>query len=85
MLRKHKNPSAELSADLLEFIARIVGPLHKRTGLSRKAICDCFAEAGAPVSKARMDRWIGDYTQSGSVFTPEKVTDATPLLDAEQQ
>lgn len=73
MPRIRKNQSTELSTDLLQFVARIVGPLHKHSGLSRKAIRDCFAKAGAPVPKASIDRWIDDYYQSGSVFTPEKV------------
>lgn len=84
MLRKRRNPSAELSTETRELVARLVGPLHKR-GISRQVLRDCLAEADAPVSKASLDRWVYDYTQSGSVFSPEKATGAVPLLDAEQQ
>ena len=33
---------------------------------------DCLAEAEAVVPKASLDRWVHDYTQSGTVFSPEK-------------
>jgi hypothetical protein len=84
MLHKRKNPSAELSTDTRELIARLVGPLDKR-GISRQVFRDCLAEADAPVSKASLDRWVHNYARSGRVFTPEKATGAAPLLDAEQR
>lgn len=84
MLRVHKNPSTELSTDTREVIAHLVGPLHKR-GISRQIFRDCLAEANAPVSKASLDRWLYDYTQSGSIFKPEKASGAAALLDAQQQ
>ena len=84
MLHQRKNPSAELSTDTRELIARLVGPLDKR-GISRQVFRDCLAEAEAPVSKASLDRWVHNYAQSGRVFMPEKATGAAALLDAEQR
>ena len=81
---KRKNPSTELSTETRELIARLVEPLHKR-GISRQVFRDCLAEADVLVSKASLNRWVYDYTQLGSVFTPEKLTGAASLLDVEQQ
>ena len=69
MLHRHKNPSANLSPDTRELIARLAGPLHKR-GISRQVFRECLTEADAPVPKASLDRWVHFYAQTGRVFTP---------------
>ena len=84
MLHKHKNPSADLSPDTRELIARLAGPLHQR-GISRQVFRECLAEADAPVPKASLDRWVHFYAQTGRVFTPVKATGAAPLLDVGQR
>jgi transposase len=83
MSKKSKYPSTELSTDQRELIARLVGPLEAR-GLSRSAFREVLADVEINVPKSSLDRWVHAYVTTGSIFTDEKASGATPLLDNEQ-
>jgi hypothetical protein len=83
MSKKSKYPSTELSTDQRELIARLVGPLEAR-GLSRSAFREVLADVEINVPKSSLDRWVHAYVATGSIFTAEKASGATPLPDNEQ-
>ena len=83
MSKKSKYPSTELSTDQRELIARLVGPLEAR-GLSRSVFREVLADVEINVPKSSLDRWVHAYVATGSIFTAEKASGATPLLDNEQ-
>ena len=80
MPTKQKYPSAELSTGQRELIARLVGPLEAR-GISRAAFRDILADANITVPKSSLDRWICAHVSNVSIFTVEKGSGASPLLD----
>ena len=82
-MTKRKYPSTELSTDQRELIAHLVGPLEAR-GISRSVLRDALADAEIPVPKSSLDRWVHAYVTTGRIFTTEKASGATPLLDDEQ-
>ncbi len=83
MCKKRKYPSTELSTDQRELVARLVGPLEVR-GISRSVFRDVLTDAGIPVPKSSLDRWVRAQVATGRVFTAEKASGAAPLLDTEQ-
>lgn len=80
---KRKYPSTELSTDQRDLVARLVGPLEMR-GISRSVFRDVLVDAGIIVPKSSLDRWVRAHAVRGRVFTAEKASGATPLLDDEQ-
>ena len=84
MPTKQKYPSAELSTGQRELIARLVGPLEAR-GISRVAFRDILADANITVPKSSLDRWICAHVSNVSIFTVEKGSGASPLLDDDQR
>jgi len=83
MTKKSKYPSTELSTDLRELIARLVGPLEAR-GMSRAAFRTILAEAKVTVPKSSLDRWVHSHLTTGTLFTAEKASGSVPLLDDDQ-
>ena len=83
MSEKSKYPSTELSTGQRELIARLVGPLEAR-GISRSTFRTILAEAEFPVPKSSLDRWVHAHLVTGTIFTTEKCSGATPLLDDDQ-
>jgi hypothetical protein len=80
---KRKYPSTELSTDQRDLVARLVGPLERR-GISRSVFRDVLVDAGIIVPKSSLDRWVRAHAVRGRVFTAEKASGATPLLEDEQ-
>jgi transposase len=83
MIKKSRYPSTELSTGQRELIARLVGPLEAH-GISRSAFRNILAEAEITVPKSSLDRWVHSHLATGTIFTAEKASGATPLLDDEQ-
>src|SRR5512141_1083315 len=83
MLKKSRYASTELSTGQRELIARLVGPLEAR-GISRSAFRKILAEAEISVPKSSLDRWVHSHLVAGTIFTAEKASGATPLLNDEQ-
>jgi transposase len=82
-MTKRTYPSAELSTDKRELIAHLVGPLEAR-GISRAVLRDALADAKITVPKSSLDRWVHAYVTTGHIFTADKASGTTPLLDDEQ-
>ena len=83
MIKKSRYPSTELSTGQRELIARLIGPLEEH-GISRSVFRNILAEAEITVSKSSLDRWVQSHLATGTIFTAEKTSGATPLLDDEQ-
>ncbi len=83
MIKKSRYPSTELSTSQRELIARLVGPIEAY-GISRSVFRNILAEAEITVPKSSLDRWVHSHLTTGTIFTAEKATGATPLLDDEQ-
>ena len=83
MVKESKYPSTELSTGQRELITRLVGPLEAG-GISRSAFRTILAKAGITVSKSSLDRWVHSDLATGTIFTTEKASGATPLLDDDQ-
>lgn len=83
MPKKRNYPSTELSTDQRELIARLVGPFEAR-GISRSVVRAVLADAEITVPKSSLDRWVHAYVTKGIIFTAEKASGATPLLDDQQ-
>lgn len=83
MSKERKYSSTELSTNQRELIARLVGPLEVR-GISRSVFRDVLAVAEIAIPKSSLDRWVRAHTTTGRIFTAEKASGATRLLDDEQ-
>jgi transposase len=81
--KERKYSSTELSTNQRELIARLVGPLEVR-GISRSVFRDVLAVAEIAIPKSSLDRWVRAHTTTGRIFTAEKASGATRLLDDEQ-
>jgi transposase len=80
MVKKREYPSTELSTGQRELITRLVGPLEAH-GISRAIFRTILAEAEITVSKSSLDRWVHSHLVTGTIFTTEKASGATRLLD----
>ena len=83
MTAERKYPSTQLSTDAREMIARVAGPLAER-GVNLANFRAALEEAGYDLPKRSMHRWVHDLAETGRVFTGEKASGATPLLDSDQ-
>ncbi len=70
VLAKRKYPSAELSVEQRELIARLTVLLQAQ-GISRELFCVCLESAGYKVSKASLDRWVNSLASSGYALSAE--------------
>lgn len=84
VLAKRKYPSAELSVDQRELIARLTVLLQAQ-GISRELFCVCLESAGYKVSKASLDRWVNSLASSGYALSADKASGARPLLDEDER
>jgi len=66
-----------------EAFARLAAPLAAR-GLSQKDYLAALVEAGFPVTKPSLIRWVGALAQKASPFKIQKRAGVQPLLDRDQ-
>ena len=84
VLAKRKYPSAELSVDKRELIARLTEFLQEQ-GISRELFRVGLENVGYKVSKASLDRWVNSVASSGYALSADKASGALPLLDEDER